>query len=61
MSDRAHEFLDDFKNNWDNSYWWADHTWLSYILLCSILFVYEIGTHYLKLRMRLNMTPVIGD
>jgi hypothetical protein len=61
MSDRAREFLQELKLRWDDSYFWADHQWLTYILLCSILFVYELGTHYLKLRMRASMTPTLGD
>ena len=59
MTDRAREFFEDLRQNWDNTYWWADKQWLMYIILCSILMVYELATSYLKLRMRLAMTPTL--
>jgi hypothetical protein len=58
MNPKVREFIDEVRNNWDDHYWWADHQWLMYILLCSILFVYELGTTYFKLRLKLKMTPL---
>lgn len=27
------DFLEDFRENWSDSYWWADHQWLMAIVV----------------------------
>lgn len=50
--DKVKEFLKDLHNNWDNSYWWADHQWLMYILLFGIIAGYSMAIEYMRLTMR---------
>lgn len=50
--DKIKDFLTDFRNNWDNSYWWADHQWLMILLILSGVTVWTLGMEYAKLTMR---------
>lgn len=42
-----HEFLADLRDNWTDSYWWADHQWLMAILVGLI----GLAIHGLQLAM----------
>jgi hypothetical protein len=41
------DFLDDFRANWDNSYWWADHQ----LLMAGLIGVIGLAIHALHLLM----------
>ena len=55
LVDAAKDLLDDVKDGkWRDSYWWADHTWLLFVLLGGI----DLAVHYLKLRMQRSMLGI---
>lgn len=41
------EFVADFRQNWDNSYWWADHQ----LLMAAIIAVIGLVVHGVHLLM----------
>lgn len=41
------EFLQDLRDHWNDSYWWADHQ----LLLAVLLGIVSLGFHALKLWM----------
>jgi len=41
------EFLEDLRDNWDDSYWWADHQ----LLLAILLGLVGLAFHGLRLAM----------
>lgn len=53
--DKAKEFLEDLKQNWDNSYWWADHQWLMYVGLLLIYWIFIMGIEASRIYMRTKM------
>ena len=61
--DKIKEFIAELRLRWDDSYWWADHQWLVYLLLLSFAAMYTLGTEYMKLSMRNKMMAggIIND
>lgn len=53
--DRLQEFLDDLRTNWDNAYWWADHTVLQTALACILVGVIGLGFKWAELRLQNSM------
>ena len=49
------DFLEDFKDNWDNSYWWADHQWLMIAVSTLVAGGISIGVKYTELKMEQTM------
>lgn len=51
------EFVDDFRENWDDSYWWLDHQALRMGLLCVLSGVIGLFFLYLRLRLEAKLSP----
>jgi hypothetical protein len=49
------DFLDDFKQNWNNSYWWADRQWLMAVCTGVIVGGISLTVKYGELKMEQKM------
>lgn len=55
LADQARDFVTDLRENYDSTYWWADHPILRVALLSIVAGGVGLTFHYLQLRMDRNM------
>jgi hypothetical protein len=50
--ERLNDFVQDFREHWDDAYWWADHQLLQTALACTVVGVMGLAFKYAELRMQ---------
>lgn len=53
MIDRAREFVEELRENWDDAYWWADHPSLRIALMSIVAGVIGLLFTWLETRIKL--------
>jgi len=57
MPDEVREYLSELRENWRDSYWWADHAMLQTVLLCVMAGMIGVSFKALELYIEQKMRP----